>query len=240
MPNEIPHPSAARLLEAADRFGDRSPTEIARKMNVSVQKVFNWLSRGVSKEGALQAQATYKVDANWILGLAEIGHLVVRETGMKYLAKPETPQVSPYGDESTYLGAPPLGRIAIRGNADVNKDGFWFELDDSTVAESFAYPTTDPDAYAVRIKGDHYDPAIESDDCVLIEPNFPLRLDGRVLVKLKDGRSSIQRLRVYDDKSYKFQSITNASLRVTVQNVDVEYVHFVRGNLSLHGIEVSS
>lgn len=233
------HPSSIRLSQAAARAGDNAPAEIARRLNVSVQKVFNWISRGVSKEGALEAQAAYHVDANWILGISDDARLLIREDPMTYGADGHPAPISRDDTSMLYIGRPPVWRVAIRGHAHVNKEGFWFQLDDTTDVETFSYPTTDPAAYAIRIKGDNYDPAIEADDCVLIEPSIPLRVDGRVLIQLKDGRSSIQRLRVYDKHEYKLQSITGTGVRTTVAVEDVEFVHFVRGNFSLHGMETT-
>ncbi|WEN13682.1 S24 family peptidase [Rhodanobacter sp. AS-Z3] len=234
------HPSSIRLAEAAERMGDSSPTAIARRLNVSVQKVSNWISRGVSKEGALEAQAAYNVDANWILGSTTDARLSVRESEAPYSSGRSTAPISPDDDSIGYLGRPPLWRVPIRGNAGVNKQGFWFQLDNDSAFESFFYPTTDPAAYAIRIKGDSYDPAIEADDCVLIEPSVALRIDGRVLICLKDGRSTIQRLRVYNQHEYKLQSITNSGERTTISASEVESAHFVRGNFSMHGLGVDS
>jgi phage repressor protein C with HTH and peptisase S24 domain len=144
--------------------------------------------------------------------------------------------ISEYGENVAYLPSQRLRWVPIRGIAAVNKDGFWFELD-GDVAESFAYPTVDSNAYAVRMKGDAYDPIIEAGHVMLIEPGVQLEPSGKVLVKLKDGRCSVRRLLTYDDKEYKLQSL-GSSERLTVDAADVEFVHYLRTSFSLHGMEL--
>jgi hypothetical protein len=60
------HPSIERLYAVAAEHGDRSPAAVARRINVSPQRLGNWETRGISKAGALDAQECYGVDANWL------------------------------------------------------------------------------------------------------------------------------------------------------------------------------
>lgn len=62
------HETTRRLYEAAKAVGgDDAPAKVAVRMNISPQTLQNWEPRGVSRDGALKAQATYGCDANWIL-----------------------------------------------------------------------------------------------------------------------------------------------------------------------------
>ncbi len=61
------HPSVAALYRAALLREDKQPADVARRMNVSPQRLQNWESRGISKQGALQAQKTYDVDATALM-----------------------------------------------------------------------------------------------------------------------------------------------------------------------------
>jgi len=62
------HPSAQRLFEAAEASkGLTRAAEIARVLNVSAQVIENWESRGVSKSGAIAAEAAFNVSPTWIL-----------------------------------------------------------------------------------------------------------------------------------------------------------------------------
>jgi len=61
------HATAARLLEAAKLLkGSAGPSDLARLLGVSPQKVTNWMSRGVSKEGLLEAQRLIGCSATWL------------------------------------------------------------------------------------------------------------------------------------------------------------------------------
>lgn len=61
------HPTAARLLDAAKILkGAEGPSDVARLLGVSPQKVTNWKSRGVSTEGMLDAQRLIGCSATWL------------------------------------------------------------------------------------------------------------------------------------------------------------------------------
>jgi phage repressor protein C with HTH and peptisase S24 domain len=85
------HPSAERLYAAAAKLGDTSTGAIAKRMNLSVQTVQNWETRGVSRDGALLAQLTYGDDANWLLGTSgDRREFAVAESPSQYVYVPET------------------------------------------------------------------------------------------------------------------------------------------------------
>lgn len=56
------HPSMVALYEAAREHGDLQPADVARRLNMSQQRLKNWDGRGISKEGALSAQEIYGID----------------------------------------------------------------------------------------------------------------------------------------------------------------------------------
>lgn len=62
------HESMQRLYKIAlARDGIRLQSELASALNESQQAVNNWEARGISKDGALKAQARFSCDANWLL-----------------------------------------------------------------------------------------------------------------------------------------------------------------------------
>lgn len=65
------HEHMARIYTAASKTGrldeDHRQASLARLLNVSVQNVNNWESRGPSKEGLLQAQEFLGINATWVL-----------------------------------------------------------------------------------------------------------------------------------------------------------------------------
>ena len=65
------HASMKRLQKVS---GNKRKIDIASDLKVSPSTVTNWSSRGVSKEGALDAGKLYGVDANYILTGAQDGY----------------------------------------------------------------------------------------------------------------------------------------------------------------------
>lgn len=62
------HPSMQRLYQAALAVsGDSIPADVARRMNTSQQRLYNWEARGISQEGAIEAERAYGVSPRWIL-----------------------------------------------------------------------------------------------------------------------------------------------------------------------------
>lgn len=61
------HPTMARLYKAAAARGFARPADVAGEMNMSHQRLKNWDARGISFEGAIDAQAMLGINAVWIL-----------------------------------------------------------------------------------------------------------------------------------------------------------------------------
>lgn len=63
------HESMRRLYQAAKtKLGHApGPSELARELETSAQVVKHWEARGISKDGALIAQARFGIDANQLL-----------------------------------------------------------------------------------------------------------------------------------------------------------------------------
>ena len=68
------HESMRQLFAIAQaQRGIAGAAELARALNASEQKITNWKKRGISEEGALLAQATFKgCDANRLLGRTHV------------------------------------------------------------------------------------------------------------------------------------------------------------------------
>ncbi|WP_238925121.1 hypothetical protein [Achromobacter insuavis] len=63
------HETTARLFAAIEEMepGGASTSKIAARMNVADNRVTNWKARGISFEGAIQAEAAYGIPAAWIM-----------------------------------------------------------------------------------------------------------------------------------------------------------------------------
>lgn len=55
-----------QFVEESEAISGQS--NLAREMNAAPQVINNWEARGISEKGALQAQARFGCDANWLLG----------------------------------------------------------------------------------------------------------------------------------------------------------------------------
>ena len=67
------HESVGRLLDFARKATKGTPEEVAdlngltKRMNVSPQMMNNWKGRGISKDGALDAERLFGCSATWLL-----------------------------------------------------------------------------------------------------------------------------------------------------------------------------
>lgn len=97
----------------------------------------------------------------------------------------------------TLEDGPPVGtlrRAPLVGTAQLGMDGYWLELGYPAGHGDgwLEVPTRDPNAYSLRVRGDSMAPAIPNGWIVLVEPNHDLIPSEYVLVKLKDGRTTVK------------------------------------------------
>ena len=62
-------PSMRRLYDAAGSRDINSPSAVARVLVTTQQRLKNWEKRGISKEGAMKAQAIFGLDSNELRAL---------------------------------------------------------------------------------------------------------------------------------------------------------------------------
>lgn len=97
---ETRHESLKRLLAAAKEICKvTGPAALAAALVESEQTVTNWAKRGVSKAGAMKAQATFGCSANWVL----------HGTLPRFIQTDGTPT----GDAKHLIGEPRLHDIVI-------------------------------------------------------------------------------------------------------------------------------
>lgn len=169
------HPSIRKLYEhAASKFGDASPAQVARRMNISDQTLHNWGERGISKDGALAAQAAYGIDANWLLGK------VLQPSEL------ESSNDDDWADIRGYSMAVGLGdgREAIEYQETHNL---------KFRADSLARKRLNPDKLAVLYgKGDSMLPRIRPGDAILFDTSDTRPSDGDLFVICMDGAGNVE------------------------------------------------
>lgn len=90
----------ALLHKLAQARDVRSPAALARMLGVSQQRLKNWEARGISKEGALKAQAVLGFDCNKLLALD------VDDNATPAPTKPRRPLLAPCQPARTWRRNP--------------------------------------------------------------------------------------------------------------------------------------
>ena len=121
----------------------------------------------------------------------------------------------------------PFKRTRILGIAQLGPDGYWDAL---AVADGWLdVPTTDPDAYSLRVKGDSMAPAIRSGWVVWCEPNHQLIPGEYVMVRCTDGQSMVKELLYENDEEISLMAVNDGYGRLTIARSDIEQLHYVGG-----------
>jgi phage repressor protein C with HTH and peptisase S24 domain len=111
----------------------------------------------------------------------------------------------------------------VVGTARLGDNGFYEEI--SSVPGSGdglvdAY-SNDPNAFALRVRGDSMFPAIRDGWYVVVEPNSVPQPGDYVLVKLKSGQKMVKELLMQRTDSITVSSV-NGDVRKTIDIADVE------------------
>ncbi|WXL23943.1 LexA family transcriptional regulator [Ectopseudomonas mendocina] len=115
--------------------------------------------------------------------------------------------------------------VKIVGTAQMGSEGYWSELDEG---EGFVdVPSSDPDAYALRLRGDSMAPAIRSGWIAVIEPSRDLVPGEYVMIRLHDGESMLKELLYSNDHEVSVMSINDAYGRRTIPVEQIEAIHYV-------------
>lgn len=120
-------------------------------------------------------------------------------------------------------------RIPVVGTAQLGDDGFHLEYQYPVgQGDGFiAYPSRDPNAYALRVRGDSMRPRIKPGEFVLVEPNTAPQPGEEVLVRTRDGRVMVKVLDFIRGGTIQLSSINESHRPITLEQSDVELLHFV-------------
>jgi len=128
--------------------------------------------------------------------------------------------------------APTVGRfkrVPIVGTVQGGPDGYLEEAGypvghgDGVVE----YPARDPNAYALRVRGDSMRPRIKSGEFIIVEPNTPAKPGDDVVVICSDGRKMVKEFLYQRDGELCFGSISNGFPPVTLLSSDIDAIHIV-------------
>lgn len=128
-------------------------------------------------------------------------------------------------NEIEYIGRLKEGTILVKGEAIMGADGA-FQMDEDFNGRLKFY-SDDPNAFALKVKGDSMFPRINSGEFVVIEPNIVPCSGDEVLVRTKDGRNMIKKLEFHRDFMYRFTSINQDHPPLTLDENQVDKIMFV-------------
>ena len=207
---------AERIIEARLEAGITEPAEMARRAGVKPAAAYQWESgatKSLKAETAIALAEVLGVSMSWL----------TTGKGPKHPKNGVAEPVSTYGETHPQTA---VRRVPVRGTASMGMDGYWVDLEYPVGHGDgyFEHPTSDPDAYVLRVKGDSMHPAIRSGWYVLVEPNGTVQQGEYVLVKLNDGRSTVKELLWHKHGEYALLAIANDA-RLTVAEADVEGIY---------------
>jgi len=133
--------------------------------------------------------------------------------------------VEPANDLKQTKGVPVVGEV--KGG----QDGYIDELQYPTGhGDGFVdHPTSDANAYALRVRGDSMHPRYRAGEYIVIEPSIEPQTGDDVVVSLTDGRKMRKELNWLRDGEVQLLSVNNHYGPLTLQTSDVLYIHLVAG-----------
>lgn len=126
-----------------------------------------------------------------------------------------------------YAGAPRLAKpTPVVGTAKMGDNGYYEALD-YPVGQGDGWVDSyspDPNAYALRVKGDSMHPAIRHGSFVVVEPNGRCMPGEFVAIVLMDGRKMVKELVIEREHEIVIESV-NGNHRQTLERSEIEKIH---------------
>jgi phage repressor protein C with HTH and peptisase S24 domain len=219
-------PDSGTVATVVDEYKDRltdamkaagiSTSELARQMGISYQGVKKVLNGGsFNTDNNIKAAKLLGVFSDW-------------------LATGKGPRVAPPAvaePHAIYEVKPQFPGLPVVGTAKLGDNGNFCELEYPVGHGDgwIDWPSRDPNAYALRCKGDSMKPRIKHGEFVVVEPNHPVVPGDEVLVKAKDGRVMVKELAHVRDGMVYLESVNEAHPRISIAQEDIEAFHYVAG-----------
>lgn len=125
----------------------------------------------------------------------------------------------------------PMAQLPLVGEVKGGHDGYLEELQypvghGEGVVE---HPTSDPNAYALRVRGDSMHPRYRAGEFVIVEPNIEPQPGDDVVVVCSNGRKLLKELNWKRDGEVQLLSINNGYAPLTLPLSDVDSIQLVAG-----------
>lgn len=124
-----------------------------------------------------------------------------------------------------------MREIPVVGEVRGGDDGFLEEFQYPVGhGEGFVdYPTTDPNAYALRVRGDSMHPRYRAGEFVVVEPNIEPQVGDDVVVECLSGKKMLKQLNWHKEGEIQLLSINNGYAPLTIPDHEVLAIHLVAG-----------
>lgn len=126
-------------------------------------------------------------------------------------------------------------RVPVMGSAQLGSEGHWVGLDNG---DGFVnWPSRDPEAFALRCKGDSMKPRIKDGEYVVVEPNHGYLPGDEVLLVTRDEQVMIKTFLYQRDGAVLVMSVNEEHPPLRFPVSDVVRIQYVAGiaKPSLHG-----
>ncbi|MBV2161392.1 LexA family transcriptional regulator [Achromobacter denitrificans] len=196
-------------LKVARKAADLTQKQAAEKAGMS-QGTLSGLENDVSTSSTYTTRLAhaYGVNARWLADGVGAPHISAAE--------------APTSAASRRLAS----KIHVVGYARLGENG-WYEEIHERGADGFVEAhSSDPDAYALRVRGDSMFPAIRDGWFVVVEPNTCPASGEYVAIALRDGRKMVKEFLFQGADAYTVQSV-NGGTRLTLPTQDVQLVHAI-------------
>ena len=204
----------------AERFSGSS-SALAAAIKRSPSQVSQWFTgvRTITEDSARHIEQALHLDRGWldITGDAELsarGEAALAPDNVQL----ETARLYPSGN-----------RVPVVGTAQLGDHGHFVELE-YPVGHGDGWVdlfSNDPNAYALRCRGDSMKPRIQAGEFVVVEPNQQAAPGDEVLVKAKDGRVMVKRYLYRRDGRVHLLSVNEAHGPTAIDEEDIEAMHYV-------------
>lgn len=121
--------------------------------------------------------------------------------------------------------------VPVVGTAQLGDEGYFCDLNHPVGFGDgvIEWPTKDPNAYALRCKGESMKPRVRHGEYVIVEPNHECVPGDEVLVKAADGRVMVKQLAFSRDGMVHLDSVNESHPRISIPIGEISAIQYVAG-----------
>lgn len=124
-----------------------------------------------------------------------------------------------------------MRQIPVVGEVKGGDDGFLeeFQYPVGHGEGHVEYPSTDPNAYALRVRGDSMHPRYRAGEFVIVEPNIEAQEGDDVVVACANGKKMLKQLNWRRQGEIQLLSINNGYGPLTLMDAEIQSIQLVAG-----------